>query len=239
MDYNFLDVDLPTEINVSDLCSLNDTTCKEANTDELNAISPKSKLTKNILRHSLHFKQSYNGIEGVAKLVNSTPGATVQVPTTKYKIKKAIPPLVETYFCIQCASCKDYTMSQSTTVECHSCSRIVKTANSKYFTYLPIKPQLMNTLNKHLDDIISYDQNFHNFDGTIRDVQDGIHFRKVREKYPDAIILSLSINTDGARVYNTTNKSLWPLQMYQNFLRPHKRYVPENIIVAAMHEGKH
>lgn len=242
-EYDFLDVDLLKEMSISDLSILNEDTetindiLTETKNDNLDATSLKIQLTKKIVRHSLNHKQSYQGLEDLAKILNSTPGGTVQIPVTKYKIKKMILPLVKTEFYMQCASCKEYTMSHTSTAECHSCMNILKTAHSKYFTYLPIKPQLMNTLNKHIDDIVAYDQNFQVFEGTIRDVQDGLQYRKIRENYPDSIVLSLSVNTDGARIYNSTNKSLWPIQLYQNFLRPKMRYVPDNIIVAAMHEG--
>lgn len=40
------------------------------------------------------------------------------------------------------------------------------------------------------------------------------------------------------KMYNSSNDSLWPIQVYQNFLHPKIRYIPENIIVVGLHRGK-
>lgn len=86
--------------------------------------------------------------------------------------------------------------------------------------------------------IISYDDKIRIPTDEIRDIHDGIQFKRIRAKYPDFFILSLTVNTDGARIFRNTNKSMWPIQLYQNFLHPSVRYIPENIIVSAIHQGK-
>lgn len=73
---------------------------------------------------------------------------------------------------------------------------------------------------------------------SIRDVHDCIQFKTVQQNYPYLIVLPLTVNTDGARIYNSNNESIWPIQIYQNYLHPRIRYIPNNIMVVGPHSGK-
>lgn len=203
-------------------------------------VSPVNLLLQKVLSHSLHFNHSYQALVANAKLINSTPGTKIHIPATIYRIKKMVLPQVPTEFYIHCNICKEYLMTKTAETECVSCLQILNRAQSKYFVNLPLKPQLLQSINDHFDDIISYCQSekFDNDVTIIYDMQNSIQYKNAKEKFPDAIILPLALNTDGARLFNSTNKSIWPLQVIQNFLKPTIRYVPENIIVAAIYEGK-
>lgn len=203
-------------------------------------ISPVNSLTAKALSHSLRFNHSYQALEHNAKLINSTPGAKVHIPESVYRMKKMFPPLIHTEFYIHCKTCNEYSVTRAEQTECVSCSRMLKRAHSKYFVYLPLKSQLTKSINDHFDDILSYYENdkFCDNSDIIFDIQNSIQYKKAREKFPYAIILPLAINTDGARLFNSTNKSIWPIQIIQNFLPPKIRYTQQNIIVAAICEGK-
>lgn len=197
--------------------------------------SPKSQITKSMVSNCIHFNHSYKSLEGMAKLINTTSDICVQ--DTKFKIKKMIDPLITTEFYILCDSCQIYSATTATHVKCSRCSQLLKRVNSKYFVNLPLKTQLIKVIEDHFEDILSYDQKFSGSVSVIRDVQDGLEYRKVKQKYPDYIILSLSVNTDGAQIFHSSHKSIWPIQFYLNFRQPNIRYIPENILVAAIHEG--
>lgn len=85
---------------------------------------------------------------------------------------------------------------------------------------------------------MSYKASFNEHSNSIIDVQSGIQFKKCQNEHPNLLVLSLTASTDGAKIYNSSNDSLWPIQIIQNFLPPKMRYVTENIIVVGLHHGK-
>lgn len=228
--------------NISINASINNDLSLESNaptknTDDFINVQCSSKLqiTKNMVSHCIRFNQSYKSLEGMAKLISTT--AEINVPDTKFKIRKMIDPLITTEFYIMCESCQIYSPTTTSHVKCSSCSQLLKRVHSRYFVNLPLKTQLIKVIDEHFENILAYDQKFDGPVSVIRDVQDGLEYRKVKQKYSDFIILSLSVNTDGACFFRSSNKSIWPIQFYLNFLPPNIRYIPENILVAAIHEG--
>lgn len=195
--------------------------------------SPKGQLIRSVVSHCTKFNQSYKCLENTANLINSTPGAKIRIPSTMYTIKKQVPLLFEPEYYIQCAPCKSYS-----TIECELCGKQLKRANSKYFVYIPLKPQLIKSIHDHFNEIITYDKNFIENSDLIRDMQDGLIYKNVRAKYPNSVILPLVENTDGAKIFKSTIGSIWPLQLLQCFLKPNTRQMSENIILVGLHEGK-
>lgn len=200
--------------------------------------SPVIQQTKKVVSHFLQFNQSYKCLEETAKLVNSTPGSQYKVPTTIYRIRKMINPLFESKFYLKCLNCKIYTATTSSEIPCDCCTVLLKRANSIYFVYLPFRVQLEKIVVRYFEDIISYKDSFNGNNEVITDVQDGIEFKKSQDKYNDSFVLPLTVNSDGIKVFNSTTKSIWPIQVYLNFLRPQIRYTPANVIVVALHDGK-
>lgn len=150
-----------------------------------------------------------------------------------------INPIFNIEYFIKCSSCKIYTKTLSDKIECNNCDKHLKRANSEYFVYLPITQQLNKSIDEHFEAIMSYrDRITRNDNNVITDIQDSVQFKKSQCEHSNEIVLSLTANTDGAQMFNSSTKSLWPIQIYQNFLPPHIRYNPENIIVVALHSGK-
>lgn len=200
---------------------------------------PEVQLTKEVVAHSIRFNQSYNAMEGVAKLVNSTPGKICAVPDTKHNIGRAVKGLFQTEFCIECKTCGGYTATTNIETKCNTktCRRLVSRVKSPYFVNFPLRIQLLKSINEHFDTILSYNDQMSEPSDDIRDIHDGIAFRKVKEQFPDFFVLSLAVNTDGAKVFKSSNQSIWPIQLQQNFLPPVMRYIPKNIITASIHQG--
>lgn len=199
--------------------------------------SPKSKITRGVVAHAIRYNESYNAMEAVAKLINSTPGSEHAIPTTKYKIKQAVNGLFQPEYYIKC-SCNNYSVTTEAKTVCKSCHRLVNRANSPFFVYFPLKVQLAKSINDNFDAIISYNDCMNQSSDTIRDIHDGIEYKKMKKQFPDYFILSLTANTDGAQVFKSSNQSVWPIQLQQNCLPPIVRYIPKNIITAAIHQGK-
>lgn len=62
-------------------------------------------------------------------------------------------------------------------------------------------------------------------------------FKRIKAKYPDFIILPLIVNTDGVKVFNSNQNSLWMIQAIQGWLKPSIRFIPENVMIIASHFG--
>lgn len=167
-------------------------------------------------------------MQDTAKLVNNSPGSTIRLPTTIYKIKKEIETATklkyERYF--HCSKFKIYTNDN----KCRACSVRFKPSETSFFIYIPLKQQLKLVLNKYWTE----DNNASNF---IRDTQDGKIYQNIKNKYKDLIILSLQLNTDGTTVGSSNRNSLWPVHFYLNFLPPRIRFVCSNMVVVALYYG--
>lgn len=200
--------------------------------------SPTTEHAKKAISNFITFNQSFKCLEALSSLVNSTPGALYRIPTTKYKIKKLIDPLFATQYHINCINCDKYSATTTNKVQCESCGVQLNKSTSQYFVYLPLTAQLKKCIEENFDDIISHRARFTESSDTITDVQDGIQFKAAQKNHPESIVLSLTVNTDGAKIFNSTSKSVWPIQICQNYLPPGKRYRPENVIVVGLHSGK-
>lgn len=101
-------------------------------------------------------------MEDTAKLMNSMPGATVKIPTTKYLLLRdfmASSPLTYRHY-IYCKMCKQYIMclpdDSSTTCKCGA---KLKTSAGNYFVYIYLERQLVQILETHWDKIVAYNNN--------------------------------------------------------------------------------
>lgn len=170
----------------------------------------------------------------MAKIINCTPESTVQVPTTKYLIKKCLQPEFELETHIKCHRCLNFFGSSKNQTRCDSCDISIKTSNSEYFIYISIKKQLEHSIKKHIEEIVSYNTHERQ-ENVMRDIFDTKMFMQIQKKYAGYIILPLIINTDGVKVFNCNHKSLWLIQTIQGWLPPSIRFYPTNVMVLAAH----
>lgn len=93
-----------------------------------------------ILKHNLRFNGSYQSMESMARdIVNTTPGATVKIPATIYKLRKAVPPAFEYQMQYRCTCCGNRSINSK---ECDLCQTKINPLRSDYFVNIPIKQQL-------------------------------------------------------------------------------------------------
>lgn len=196
-----------------------------------------SQQMRKILQHNLTFNGSFKNLEAVTQIINSTPNASHQVPTTNYKIKKFVDPLFDSEFHLKCPQCKKFSKTTSNEIECSFCFVKLRTSQTEYFAYIPVGQQMRMSIEKKFDDIISYYSYLKSQGDILSDIHSGERFKRAESKYPKMIILPLVANTDGANIYKSSSKSIWLIQCYQSFLPPSYRFVPENIIIAAAHFG--
>lgn len=58
-----------------------------------------------------------------------------------------------------------------------------------------------------------------------------LHLAPWKKKYPSHILLPLTVNTDGAKVFKSSSYSLWLIQLYQGYLTPSERYKIDNVMI--------
>lgn len=136
------------------------------------------------------------------------------------------------YF-VFCDNCKTLVKKEES---CKICGRFNKKRKDNYFIYINIRQQIMHTLDKHFELIWSH-INQERVDGVLTDSYDGCVYQNVDSKLEDQILLPLSINVDGAKIFNSSKSSLWPIQVTQHFLPPKIRYLRDNILIAGLYCG--
>lgn len=195
------------------------------------------------IRKGLKHQEPLTSIESSLKIMNEVPGARYQLPETKYKIRQTIHPGFDIDLHYKCQRCGLYTgvpksLVNKIQLNCPHCEcNILKTADN-FFVYIPIKQQLVESIRKNWTSILCFkqrkrDENF------ISDIHDGHIVKEIDTKFPNSFNLSLTLNTDGAQVFKSSKKSLWPIQLLQNYLHPRMRYISTNIIVVGLYFGDH
>lgn len=150
--------------------------------------------------------------------------------------------LPDIFLFVKCNKCKKSTKIRSDekqSLKC--CDEPLKTNETNFFVILPIKKQIEQSLKNNWSEISSFDTSGANSD-SYEDVHDGAILRKLLDEYKDSDIniLSLCLNVDGANKFKSNSFSVWPIQLMQNFLPPHIRFLPENIILNGLfyHKSK-
>lgn len=95
-------------------------------------------------------------MENMAKVVNASPNASIHIPTTKYKLKKLIQPIIKSETHIKCNKCSNYCPSSTNEIVCKFCNSSSKTSNSDYFVYIPIEQQIKQSIEANIDKVLDY-----------------------------------------------------------------------------------
>lgn len=193
--------------------------------------------TNRLVGHHLDFNGSYKSLESMSKIINQTPNASIQVPYTKYCIKKMMQPLFKTETHIKCHRCSNYIPSFKSDTECESCNVHIKTSISDYFIYIPIKQQVENSIKDNFNEILTYHSKVMN-SNKIDDIQNEECYINAQKKYAQYVVMPLIINTDGVKIHKSSTDSLWMIQAYQGYLPPSKRFLTNNIIIIAARFSK-
>lgn len=191
--------------------------------------------------NGLKYNNPMTSLANTIKIVNETPGAKFELPSTKYKIRNFVSPAFDFKMYYECGKCQNYTGVPSNerdgVLMCVHCDdTIIEKKPNNFFVYIPLLQQLRASIKNNWDLVLRYkaerrDENF------IADVCDGSVFKKIDKEFSNFFNLSLLLNTDGAQVHDSAKKSLWPLQIIQNYLPPHLRNISSNILVVGLNYG--
>lgn len=182
----------------------------ETNSDlEDNTIQKESDANKtlmNLLEHFVKFNMSFTQLCATAKLINQTPGSSVIIPDTKYKIMKIFKERYDFAWYIYCKQCKQYIHTLYEKEICSTCgSHLTKNA----FVYINLENQLKSLILRNSKSIFSFISAFTKNDSTVNDVHDGI----VLKKFADKNIISLLVSSDGIAFQRSNTKSCWLIQV--------------------------
>lgn len=228
-----------SDFSLSDV-SLNTTNQSISNTDDSieYVLNERDELIKRFLTLSMRHNLTKAAIEDVAKVLNSVPGAAIQIPTTKYLlikefISKSPVEIYNYYFCSKCNEFSKYEFSKRIS-RCDLCTADL-TQTKTSFIYMPVALQLKQLLSKYFDEIVQYRKKCEERKcDSLFDVHDGIFLKNIAKCEN---VYSLTINTDGVDIHSASKCSLWPILLVCNFLPPTLRFKENNIIVAGLHYG--
>lgn len=108
-----------------------------------------------VVFHMLQFNHTFSSLEPNAQIVNSTPNASIPIPTSKFKLKKTVQTQLLPEYHIQCTQCKNYSVlvEHYHRGECFKCSAKISTVDSDFFIYVPLKPQLVKIISENFDQV--------------------------------------------------------------------------------------
>lgn len=196
-----------------------------------------TKVLNNLFSLFMRHKWTLIGLEDAAKFVNSIPGSSIQLPSTKYLLLQEYwrHSSIDTYQYFYCETCKAYTknvFSKKQKRECEKCNNQCEKNN--FFVVFGLENQIKSIISKYFDEIIDY-RNFVMSQIDITDMYNANHLKSKLNANEN--IWSLCFNTDGVSIVQSSKTSLWPILFMCNFLPPRLRFKDANIIVAGLYHG--
>lgn len=221
--------------------SLNDDIISEFNISEENTAEPNDRdvVINNLMEVYLRHKLTKNAVEDLAKLINSIPGAKFTIPATKHVLFSEFlrNNRHKVYKHILCPKCNEYVQFPygiAKDAKCVYCQRDLA-QNEKFFAIIQTENQLRRIIHDNYDEIIAYKcKLLEKKCDTIEDVFDG---NITKEIMKTNYLYTLTMNTDGLIVHQSSHSSLYPILFTCNFLPPEIRFKEKNIIVAGLYYG--
>lgn len=152
--------------------------------------------------------------------------------------KKSLPENYETfsnYFSFDkyqrqfiCSSCGLYTGEEKGV--CTNCSG----TKFSFFVVFDIAANIANILKRNWSSIVEHKQKSKS-SPVVTDIVNAAMYKHKTSKHN----ITLSMNTDGVKVFNSSKRSLWPVMFQVNDLPPKVKFLRKNIVVAALWLGDH
>lgn len=203
-------------------------------TPEKTYINPVTELAREVLLYRAKYNVSYAAASDLSNKMNSVPGSETQIPTNKKQLKRTVI-LKYTYIrYIFCDFCRILYKFGDT---CSLCQRDTPKRKDNYFIHIPLRQQIKHTLDRHASRIVEHLCSSKEESNQICDTFHSNIYKKCLSK-TDRNILSLTLNTDGAKIFSSSKSTLWPIQLVQNYLPPNIRFLRENILLVGIYCGK-
>lgn len=140
-------------------------------------------------------------------------------------------------FHVMCSICSKYGFSYKPTrkeklYNCKNCKEdCLLNPKNVLFAILPIKEVIEKLIETNLSDFSNIDESPH---FPLCDITNGVLLQNIVNEIGTKFI-SLTINTDGVQLFNSSVSSLWPYLLCINNLQSSIRYKQENIVVAGLY----
>lgn len=183
-----------------------------------------------LMQQKVEFGCTYQQVKKNIQLINNLPELKNEIPSFNTVRKRCVYRYSWDYFII-CQRCNEYVFNGV----CHLCEKLTKRNSSNYIIKIPLSQQIKYTLKKYSKEIIEFLGLPFEKSEFICDIHCGTILENVQLLNKNSQVLSLTMNVDGGRAFNKSNKSFWPIQFYQNFLPPNLRYKTENILISTLY----
>lgn len=233
--------------NYSDLCDLtssfgeyscgddDDAIIVYQNAQKTKCTNPTTLMVNEILLDKAKNNNSYAAASEQMKRLNSVPGALLEYPVTKSQMKREANLIYDYDRYLFCRTHRSVMFKEGET--CGICGKKTKKTKNNYFVYISIKQQIIHILDKYVNVILQYVEE-ERVCGEIYDIYDSAVYKTVAEKSADKVLLPMTINLDGAKIFKSSTFSLWPIQVTLGFLPPNIRFLPENVLVVGLFCGE-
>lgn len=226
LDKSFSEYQNASNENIEDCARLTVSACSISEIK-----NPVKKKINELAQLQIQKKMSTSAITNIIPIINDVPGSSITIPNNKRFIASRTEKLLEPQFYVECFTCKEVKLFPG---QC--CKKDLKKEQYEYFAYLPVETQIKSCLINHFEEIIEYVHRERS--DALTDIDDGQVQKEICENHPEQIVLSFTLNIDGGVLAQKSTRSLWPIQLYQNYLPPSKRFAPENVIVAGLFYGQ-
>lgn len=199
------------------------------------------------IRHNLDWKATENAAQMIAHILGDE-----SIPTSKYHFKKLFCGSTDAQpiFHINCKSCKCYLgteedLKRDNAIKvCEICNEAnnvtTKHNDGSFFTTISLVPQLKRHIEKSvaIGDLV-FAENIEITRNEINDIFQGQVYRDLLTQCRGRKFVTLTVNTDGARVYKSSaSASLYPLQFFINEICLKNRFKRSNILISSIAFGK-
>lgn len=146
-------------------------------------------------------------------------------------------PIEKQFYCPKCSGQLDDT----NVVQCAMCNNAITPEISRdfFFLQMSVTAQLESLLMQS-DLYESVSMSYTPNTAWLGDIKDGALYKKLSANFQvneDTISLTLTMNTDGVRVFRSNHFDIWPVYLCINELPQHVRYLPKNLLLAALWKG--
>lgn len=206
-----------------------------------------STLIERIIRIYLKHPMSLECLMDWVKLLNTRLEDYEKLPPGKVQLMKLFwetHDLANILLFVKCDKCSKSTKvlaDQKQGLKCVHCDALLKTNETNFFVILPVEQQIMKSVKNNWAEICEFNMTCNSEDSEdYRDVRDGSILKEILKQYEtsDVNVLSLCLNVDGANKFKSNSFSVWPIQLMQNYLPPHCRFLPKNIILNGLYYHK-
>lgn len=208
-----------------------------------------------ILEFFLHHKLTWVALDQLLQLFHAIIGVDSRLPKTKYFFRKVLGHEKQcAVFHFYCKNCNMYvntfenlkelenslSEAEKMNMKCSNCQHpfsLYRMNDGFFFIQLPLRDQICQKIVES-PEILSYDTSA-DASNCINDIFDGDLYKSLSQNVGDGKLITLTINTDGVKVFKSKGKSsLWPLQMFVNEIPNEKRFKREHILLTGIWFGK-